>query len=462
MHSNVFLAFHVCTEFGEELLTAVIARRRRIVTAGVAGFLSGETQTSGQGPQGSKERFDDPFSWAAHLKRLTEKEFKLRYRVSTKRFDKLLGWLRPKLEVRNEEQARKAKWGELISSEAKLAICLRYLAGGDPKDLKLIYHVGVDYIYKTVWRVVDAINYHPELAFSFPIDDVEKLSVLEAGFRQRSRKGVWRGQVAALDGVNFKMLAPTAKDVPDPLRYYVTRKAEYCLLCMALCDAERRFLYFDISQGPNTHDSLAWALSDLGIRVKRGDLPAPFFINSDSAFVPTESMATPSGRTDMDDYDFEQSSNRIPIECAFGILIHRWGVLWKPLKCGFERRVPLISACMRLHNFCIDARMEDEWDRAKSMDENGLTKVQPGRWEKTPIFNRDGRPIEYMDIEKETRDIRRDTIQSGAERLRNRLVQAVRDAGLARPALSKGIQKKVKRARGRGRGRAGRGKKRGT
>ena len=91
-----------------------------------------------------------------------------------------------------------------------------------------------------------------------------------------------------------------------------------------------------------------------------------------------------------------------------------------------------------------------------------MDSVEAGRWEKTPIFNRDGRPIEYMDIEKETRDIRRDTIQSGAERLRNRLVQDVRDAGLARPALSKGIQKKVKRARGRGRGRAGRGKKRGT
>ena len=116
---------------------------------------------------------------------------------------------------------------------------------------------------------------------------------------------------------------------------------------------------------------------------------------------------------------------------------------------------------MRLHNFCIDARMEDEWDRAKSMDENGLTKVQPGRWEKTPIFNRDGKPLEYMDIEKETRDIRRDNIVSGAERLRSRLVQAVRDAGLARPALARGIQKKVKRVRGRGRGRVGRGKKRG-
>ena len=79
MHSNAFVAFHVCTEFGQELLTAVIARKRRIVTAGVAGFLSGETQTCGQGPQGSKVKFDDPFSWAAHLKRLTEREFKLRY-----------------------------------------------------------------------------------------------------------------------------------------------------------------------------------------------------------------------------------------------------------------------------------------------------------------------------------------------------------------------------------------------
>ena len=147
------------------------------------------------------------------------------------------------------------------------------------------------------------------------------------------------------------------------MRYYVPRKAEYCLLCMAMCDVERRFLDFDISQAPTTHDSLAHAVSPMGQRVKDGELAAHgmgFFINSDSAFMHTGSMVTPSGDPDLDDYDFEQSSNRMAIECTFGVLIHRWGILWKPLKVAFRRRVPLISACMRLHNFCIDQQKEEK------------------------------------------------------------------------------------------------------
>ena len=46
--------------------------------------------------------------------------------------------LEPHLSVKSEAQARLAKWGELIQPETKLAIALRYLAGGDPKNLKLI------------------------------------------------------------------------------------------------------------------------------------------------------------------------------------------------------------------------------------------------------------------------------------------------------------------------------------
>ena len=39
---------------------------------------------------------------------------------------------------------------KLVEPETKLAIGLRFLAGGDPLDLKLIYDVSKDYIYKTV------------------------------------------------------------------------------------------------------------------------------------------------------------------------------------------------------------------------------------------------------------------------------------------------------------------------
>jgi hypothetical protein len=54
------------------------------------------------------------------------------------------------------------------------------------------------------------------------------------------------------------------------MRYYVARKGKYALLCMAMCDAECRILWYDISQSPQTHDSLAWSVTQLGVR-RRGE-----------------------------------------------------------------------------------------------------------------------------------------------------------------------------------------------
>ena len=103
-----------------------------------------------QGPQGSKVKFDTEFSWSDHVARLSDRDFKLRYRLTLPAFNELLEMLRPHLKVQDEDQARIAKWGELITEEAKLACALRYLAGGDVKDLQLIYHFSPNHVYKCI------------------------------------------------------------------------------------------------------------------------------------------------------------------------------------------------------------------------------------------------------------------------------------------------------------------------
>ena len=57
--------------------------------------------------------------------------------------------------------------------------------------------------------------------------------MLEAEFRAKSVGGVWTGQVLAVDGVHFEQLNP-GSTVENPLKYYVTRKGCYALLCIAL------------------------------------------------------------------------------------------------------------------------------------------------------------------------------------------------------------------------------------
>jgi hypothetical protein len=106
-------------------------------------------------------------------------------------------------------------------------------------------------------------------------------------------------------------------------------------------------------------------------------------------------MITPSNNDPaLDDFDFYQSSNRMAIECAFGILIRRWGVLWRKLRQRFDRRAPLIGALMRLHNFCIDERLVEE-DDMPSVQAH-VTEVQPDRYCRPPLFDKDGRPVDYL------------------------------------------------------------------
>ena len=92
----------------------------------------------------------EPFSWEKHVRRLTVKQFKRRYRLSWGAFNRLLDKLRPDLAIINEKRAKDGHWGWVVPDAAQLAMALRYLAGGDPQDLYLIYHVSIGYVYLDV------------------------------------------------------------------------------------------------------------------------------------------------------------------------------------------------------------------------------------------------------------------------------------------------------------------------
>lgn len=397
---------------------------------------------NGQGPQGDKASSmnEEPFSWEKHVLKLSESQFKLRYRVSSLSFYKLLALVEHEL-VSNEKFSRLSK-GYAIETATKLAVALRFLAGGQMLDLSVIYKLSIAMCYHCVWLVVDAVN--TTLPMEFPIDDVQKLQALSDGFQAKSANHVWSGQVGAVDGVHFAMRKPNNRECSNAGRYFVQRKDEHALLCTAICDANRRFLYYDISKASTTHDSLAFSSCSLGRKVLQGQLPWPFFLNGDNAYVPSNSMLTPSNNPDLDAYDFHQSSNRMAIECAFGILVRRWGVLWRPLHVSFSRRAPLIGALMRLHNFCIDERLEMQM----LLEKDGRSLIQPERWAKTPTFDGDGRPTRHLDTEDaETRptDFRTWVRTSRTDR-RDLMVQAIVSAGLVRPPLSQGL---VPKQRGR-------------
>ena len=85
----------------------------------------GRHRTSG----GPKATVPD-FSWDEHVQRFSEAQFKLRYRLSFHSFNKLLAILEPSLAVTNEKLACNSRSGKPVELPTRLAVALRYFAGG--------------------------------------------------------------------------------------------------------------------------------------------------------------------------------------------------------------------------------------------------------------------------------------------------------------------------------------------
>ena len=120
-------------------------QRRRLAAVRVALRMKRRAEPEvrqASGPRGPKRRPLSLFDWDDHLQRLSPREFKLRYRLDLDSFEYLHGLLEDKIATKDLQQAKRSrsKQGE-VTSRTRLAITLRYLAGGMVLDLSLIYHV---------------------------------------------------------------------------------------------------------------------------------------------------------------------------------------------------------------------------------------------------------------------------------------------------------------------------------
>jgi DDE superfamily endonuclease len=85
-------------------------------------------------------------------------------------------------------------------------------------------------------------------------------------------------------------------------------------------------------------------------------------IFGDNAYVNTPYMATPYKSIKegyKDAYNYFHSNCRITIECAFGMLVHRWGILCKPLSgtLPIAKVTAMVRCLCRLHNYCVNERI---------------------------------------------------------------------------------------------------------
>lgn len=337
-------------------------------------------------------------------------------RMSEDSFYCLTSELRPRLPRRG------------LSAELQTAMALRYLGGGSYLDVCAAFGVHAATLYRSLWAVVDAVNATPSLNFSLCLDDPLRRRDYVHGFRTR-RPSPFANVLGALDGVAVQQEQPSVADVGCVAEYYC-RKGFYSFNTQAMCDANFEFTWMSCSSPGSAHDSAAFTSTALGQMLSDPEhsvtaqlVREGLCIVADDAYAAGEVLAVPwpgGGRGDIwrDAYNYHQSSCRIHIEQAFGMLVWRWGVFWRPLRVPFRKRPSLIRACFRLHNHC---RRRD-----------GSDFVSLGPFD----CDMEGALVSFSENDNThvgQRGRRRDRERS---MLRLRMTQRVEELGLRRPAVA--------------------------
>ena len=132
----------------------------------------------------------------------------------------------------------------------------------------------------------------------------------------------------------------------------------YAYGMQAFVDSSCKFLGISMKMCASTHDSTAYLVSDLSDAIRAGRLASWAHIVLDEAYTNTTQELSPYRGRNLDvwkdSFNYHLSLHRQCVERAFGILVQRWGVFWRPLRVAYRRIPLLIRVACKLHNFCID------------------------------------------------------------------------------------------------------------
>ena len=148
---------------------------------------------------------------------------------------------------------------------------------------------------------------------------------------------------------------------------YFCCKQFHSLNVQAVCDFRGLFMDIECRWPGSVHDSEVFASSSISMKMRNGGLPQTFHtLVPEPEKIPnylTGDPAYPLTPYCMKEYDHcsnnEQvvfnnilRSGRNPIECVFGRLKARWGILTRKMDLKLETIPVLIYACFVLHNIC--------------------------------------------------------------------------------------------------------------
>lgn len=348
-------------------------------------------------------------SWAVFQHNLTDRQFRRYFRMERECFHYLCERIIENAgegDFKSEDFLRDLKNGNtdakflhahehttggFVCGEVKLALTLRLLAGGSYLDLALLFEVGFSTAYEIFHKVIKDWILDDRLVKINGIDyceDDERMSKVALDFATASN-GILNSCIGAIDGWIVKIRKPSiTKDLfnmSEPGTYF-SRKGFYGINVQAIVDRKKHILYRNIINRGAEHDSTAfknstfytWLMDNWKSLAEKG-----FYFIGDSAYAIKSFVVTPFDNavhgTPEDNFNFFHSSSRISVECTFGEIDLRWGILWRPLQFRLKHNVNIIDACMRLHNLIVDRR-----------EEKAAASVLSGEMERS-IFDEDHR-----------------------------------------------------------------------
>jgi hypothetical protein len=369
--------------------------------------------------------------WGKHVEAIGEATFKRAYRLTVSSFDRLLAKITDKLDAINVQNAINSS-GSSICPATCLAMALRYLAGGSYIDICFTHGVSFTSFYDKLWITLEAINDVEKI--EFPVDNMQKLGAIARGFQDRSGC-VFRSCVGAIDGLSIRTREPYKTESSHPAQYK-NRKGFFSVNLQAIADSNYVFTHASLETAGTTHDWLSWQCSPLFQLLQEKGLPGGFWIAADDAYVCSSYMLTPyPGRNigqQKDTFNFFQSSCRIHIEQAFGMLVRRWGILWRRLEMAMERWPLVILCCMKLHNICCRDRIEFDFPlgRMATFGHGGPTRGDNASMEDVITYLDSARVTDPWDHSRRHRE-------REPSEYRDLLSKELSDYGFTRPGYSK-------------------------